>query len=118
MTTLPFILALICAAITAVTAALNIRRAKTIKTLKSENKKLSNRLNRIAMSLPCDRRYEIEADRYGFHINLIVTVRVYSLAGEHIDTFCYCRIKSFPFADDKDFALLSAQELLDKLNEK
>lgn len=94
------------------------RRATSLSNKESEIKKLKHRLDRIADSSKYDRYYEIEEDELtdAYNVNLKVYVRV--LACGHLDTVCYCLIKSFPFADDKDFALLEAQELLDKLNEK
>lgn len=87
---------------------------------KDEIKKLNHRLDKIADSSKYDRYYEIEEDELGnaYNVNMKVYIRVSTYAGEHIDTVCYCLIKSFPFEDDKEFALNEATELLDKLNEK
>lgn len=35
-----------------------------------------------------------------------------------MDTCCFCLIKQFPFADDKEFAKIEAEGILDKLNKK
>ena len=95
-------------------------RAKRLATLKDDNKKLRHRLDYIADSSKYDRFYEIEEDELSHAYNVNLKVYVHSPKSRYtkIDTICYCLIKSFPFADDKDFALLTAQELLDKLNEK
>lgn len=95
-------------------------RAKRLTTLKDDNKKLRHRLDYIADSSKHNRFYEVEEDELSdaYNVNLKVYIRSSTYYGETLDTVCYCLIKSFPFADDKDFALLSAQELLDKLNEK
>lgn len=96
------------------------RRATRLSKQKAELKKLQHRLDKIADSSKYDRYYEIEEDGIAgaYNVNMKVYVRVSSFAGEHIDTCCYCLIKTFPFDDDKEFALNEAQELLDKLNEK
>lgn len=101
-------------------AYISSRRATRVSNQAKEIKKLRYRLNRIADSSEYDRYYEIEEDELSeaYNVNLKVYVRVSSYAGEHIDTVCYCLIKSFPFADDKEFAFSQACELLDKLNEK
>lgn len=96
------------------------RRANRVAKQKDEIKKLNHRLDKIADSSKYDRYYEIEEDELGnaYNVNMKVYIRVSTYAGEHIDTVCYCLIKSFPFEDDKEFALNEATELLDKLNEK
>lgn len=101
-------------------AVISTRRDNHNKKLKAEVKKLNHRLDRIADSSKYDRFYEIEEDELAnaYNVNMKVYVRVSSYAGEHIDTCCYCLIKQFPFADDKEFAKREAEELLDKLNEK
>lgn len=96
------------------------RRATRILNQKAEIKKLTHRLDKIADSSKYDRYYEIEEDELSdaYNVNLKVYVRNSTYYGEAIDTVCYCLIKSFPFADDKEFAHNEAEELLDKLNEK
>ncbi|RXE71569.1 hypothetical protein ED352_04495 [Muribaculaceae bacterium Isolate-002 (NCI)] len=96
------------------------RRANRVVKQKDEIKKLNHRLDKIADSSKYDRYYEIEEDELGnaYNVNMKVYIRVSTYVGEHIDTVCYCLIKSFPFEDDKEFALNEATELLDKLNER
>lgn len=96
------------------------RRASKLDKQHREIKLLKHRLDYIADSSKYDRYYEVEEDEMenAFNVNMKVYVRISSCAGEHIDTCCYCLIKAFPFGDDKEFALLEANELLDKLNEK
>lgn len=96
------------------------QRAIRVSNQKAEIKKLLHRLDKIADSSKYDRYYEIEEDELcdAYNVNMKVYIRVSSYAGEHIDTVCYCLIKSFPFDDDKEFALNEAEELLEKLNEK
>ncbi len=120
VTTIAICLAVACAALLGRCGYISGRRADKIKKQKDEIKKLSHRLDRIADSSKYDRYYEIEEDelREAYNVNMKVYVRVSSYAGEHIDTVCYCLVKAFPFADDKEFAHIEAEELLDKLNEK
>ena len=96
------------------------RRYTRLTKQNEEIKKLNHRLDTIADSSKYDRYYEIEEDEQSdaYNVNMKVYVRVFTYAGEHIDTVCYCLIKSFPFEDDKEFAFNQASELLDKLNEK
>lgn len=99
-------------------AVISNRRHNRLLEVKAECDKLSHRLDRIENSSKYDRSYEIEEDDRAYNVIMKVCVRVSSYAGEHIDTFCFWLIKAFPFADDKEFALREAEELLDKLNEK
>ncbi len=101
-------------------AYISARRADHISTLKAKVEKLNHRLDKIADSSKHDRYYEIEEDELGnaYNVNMKVYIRVSTYYGEDIDTVCYCLVKSFPFEDDKEFALNEATELLDKLNEK
>lgn len=96
------------------------RRAARLSNQKAEIKKLQHRLDCIADSSKHDRHYEIEEDELlnAYNVNLKVYVHTPTYYGSEIDTICYCLIKSFPFADDKEFAHNEAEELLDKLNEK
>ena len=120
VTTLSICLAVVCAFLLGRSVVISTRRDKHNKALKAEVKKLNHRLDRIADSSKYDRYYEIEEDECtnAYNVNMKVYVRVSSYAGEHIDTCCFCLIKQFPFADDKEFAKNEAEELLDKLNEK
>lgn len=120
VTTLSICLAVVCAFLLGRSAVISNRRYNRNTQLKAEVKKLNHRLDRIADSSKYDRYYEIEEDECAeaYNVNMKVYVRVSSYAGEHIDTCCYCLIKQFPFADDKEFAYNEAEELLDKLNEK
>jgi len=94
------------------------RRATRLINQKAEIKKLQHRLDKIADSSKYDRYFEIEEDHNAYNVLMKVYVRVSSYVGEHIDTACYCLIKTFPFDDDKEFAYNEAQELLDKLNKQ
>lgn len=113
-------LAVVCAFLLGRSAVISTRCDNHNRKLKAEVKNLNHRLDSIADSSKYDRYYEIEEDECAevYNVNMKVYVRVSSYAGEHIDTCCYCLIKQFPFADDKEFAYNEAEELLDKLNEK
>lgn len=120
LSTLSICLAVVCAFLFGRSAVISNIRYNRNTQLKAEVKKLNHRLDCIADSSKFDRYYEIEEDECAeaYNVNMKVYVRVSSYAGEHIDTCCYCLIKQFPFADDKEFAHNEAEELLDKLNEK
>ena len=120
VTPLSICLAVVCAFLLGRSAVISTRRDNYNKKLKAEVKKLNHRLDRIADSSKYDRYYEIEEDECvnAYNVNMKVYVRVNWVGGQDIDTCCYCLIKQFPFADDKEFAKREAEELLDKLNEK
>lgn len=97
---------------------ISLRRDKRNKQLKSEVRKLRNRLDQIADSSKYDRYFEVEEDELtaAYNVNMKVHVRERSCVGERIEDICYCLIKSFPFDDDKEFAKREAEELLETLN--
>lgn len=120
VTTISIILTAVLAFLLGRCMYINSRRATRISNQKAEINKLTHRLDRIADSSKYDRHYEIEEDELSnaYNVNLKVYVHTSTYYGSEIDTICYCLIKSFPFADDKEFAHNEAEELLDKLNEK
>lgn len=120
VTTLSICLAVVCSFLFGRSAVISTRRNIHNKKIEAEVKKLNHRLDRIADSSKYDRYYEIEEDELAnaYNVNMKVYVRVDWAGGQDIDTCCYCLIKQFPFADDKEFAKNEAEELLDKLNEK
>ncbi len=120
VTTISIILTAVLAFLLGRCAYISSRRATGLSNQKAEIKKLQHRLDCIADSSKYDRHYEIEEDELSnaYNVNLKVYVHTSTYYGSEIDTVCYCLIKSFPFADDKEFAHNEAEELLDKLNEK
>lgn len=120
VTTISIILSAVLAFLLGRCMYISSRRATRISNQKAEIKKLQHRLDRIADSSKYDRHYEIEEDELSnaYNVNLKVYVHTSTYYGSEIDTICYCLIKSFPFANDKEFAHNEAEELLDKLNEK
>lgn len=118
VSTLSICLAVLFAFLLGRSAVISTRRDNHNKKLKAEVKKLNHRLDRIADSSKYDRYYEIEEDECAnaYNVNMKVYVRVDWIGGQDIDTCCYCLIKQFHFADDKEFAKNEAEELLDMLN--
>ena len=96
------------------------RRASRLKKKDDEIKVYKNRLDIIENSKSSDRYYEIEEDdnTHQYNVFLKVYVSSYTCTGEHIESICWCLIKSFPFDNDKDFAYSEAKDLLDKLKEQ
>lgn len=116
VTTISICLAVVCAFLLGRSIIISIQRDNRIKRLKGMVTQLDDRLNFIAN---CSKHkcYEIEEDELTDAYNVNMKVHVYRF-DDSFDTICYCLIKAFPFADDKEPALRDAQELLDKLNEK
>lgn len=88
---------------------------------------LRSRLQRFQIALDdmeyrffaLDRKFEIVTDSNRATVVMHIRMPLYNsdckIAGHNVRKF---PVKVFHFADDPDFAMLQAQELLDKLNEK
>lgn len=116
VTTISIILTAVLAFLLGRCMYISSRRATRISNQKENIKKLQHRLDEIADSPNSFRFYEIEEDELSNAYN--VNLKIHIFYSNDFDTVCYCLIKSFPFADDKEFAHNEAEELLDKLNEK
>lgn len=97
-------------------ASVSYNRLKSLNAQHRSIETLRNRLCAVANPSSTRSDFIITTDYVDRKYNVVH--RIYISDTNSSTTFLRSIVKSFPFNDDKDFALLQAAELLDKLNEK
>ncbi len=116
VTILSISLAVVCAFLFGRSAIISCNRDSRNRKLRETIQELRGRLALAADTVHIEQVFKIDEDTQNGAYAVSAKACVVLANGEEFARFL--KIKSFPFADDKEFARRQAEELLDKLNEK